>query len=57
MTLCSRYLNVIEKQVDQLQCNNDNGSNKNDGGLTIFSKVKRVLGTSKTCDLDIQKRK
>ncbi|XP_058005383.1 uncharacterized protein LOC131181354 [Hevea brasiliensis] len=39
MTLCSRYLHGIETKLNQMERNYDGGSNKNKGGLSIFSKV------------------
>ncbi|XP_058002285.1 uncharacterized protein LOC110664507 [Hevea brasiliensis] len=54
MTLCSRYLHGIETKFNRMERNYDGGSNKNKGGLSIFSKVGRGLGASKTRDLDTQ---
>ncbi|XP_058006773.1 uncharacterized protein LOC110657485 [Hevea brasiliensis] len=54
MTLCSRYLHGIETKFNRMERNYDGGSNKNKGGLSIFSKVGQGLGASKTRDLDTQ---
>ncbi|XP_058009289.1 uncharacterized protein LOC131183161 [Hevea brasiliensis] len=54
MTLCSRYLHGIETKFNRMDRNYDGGNNKNKGGLSIFSKVGRGLGASKTRDLDTQ---
>ncbi|XP_057998652.1 uncharacterized protein LOC110631536 [Hevea brasiliensis] len=54
MTLCSRYFHGIETKFNRMERNYDGGSNKNKGGLSIFSKVGRGLGASKTRDLDTQ---
>ncbi|XP_058006762.1 uncharacterized protein LOC131182131 [Hevea brasiliensis] len=54
ITLCSRCLHGIETKFNRMERNYDGGSNKNKGGLSIFSKVGRGLGASKTHDLDTQ---
>ncbi|XP_057999327.1 uncharacterized protein LOC131178387 [Hevea brasiliensis] len=54
MTLCSRYLNSIETKFNRMERNYNGSSNKNKGGLSIFSKVGHGLGVSKTRVLDTQ---